>query len=143
MNIDPKKYRLGNLLREVESKQIIEVIGLKKETHTRTGFNEEIIKYENLIVEFSGSFPDGWQAEEILLTEDLLLKIGFIKKDNDLWCCYCFDGFCLSSNFELFLGNDSDLSYIKILTLSKLQNTYFELYSKELDLSALEIQPTP
>jgi len=134
---------LGNLLREVESKQIIEVIGLKKEIHTKTGFNEEIIDYENLTVEFSKSFPDGWQAEEVLLTEEVLLKIMFLKRNNGLWIYYNLGDFYLSSTFELFLGNDTDLSCIKILTLSQLQNIYFELKGKELDVSMFLIQPTP
>jgi len=137
MNVDPKKYRLGNLLREVNSGKIVEVIGLKKEIHQKTGFHEEPINYENLTVEVSGNFPDGWRLEEIPLTEEIILKIGLVKdnfRDKRYYCAQLVNPLAFGAPYVLSKPMDF---------VSEIQNFFFYNTGKELDVSALHPEPIP
>lgn len=56
------ELRLGNLFIERETQEVIHVTGLHKDQ-----------------IRFSGKFDQGWQAEPIPLTKELLVKFGCVK----------------------------------------------------------------
>lgn len=118
----PTNYRIGNLLLEKYSKEIIEVIGLNK---TQTIF--------------SGTFLAEWQAEPIPITEEWLLKFGFKKIKNTPWYReYRID----KKNIVSFDKDDKEYSYFnlssRLCTLKyvhQLQNLYFALTGAELTVA--------
>ena len=112
MNI--KEFRIGNLLQENNTKEIIEVLKLSK---------DELF--------LSGNFKREWQAEPIPLTEEWLLKFGF-KSDpyNDQ---YYLDDFKIECDktkgfLDLWVVN----CRVDLKTVHQLQNIYFALTGKEL-----------
>lgn len=111
-----QELRIGNLFIEETSNKIIEVIGLEK----------------NRII-FSGMFLNEWQLKPISLTEEWLLKFGYIQikgihrtysktKYNDNTTIY---------NYRDYLHQQTG---IKIEFVHQLQNLYFALTGEELML---------
>jgi len=152
MNVDPKKYRLGNLLREVNSGKIVEVIGLKKEIASRvTKFLELTVCDESITLEVSGNFTEGWRLEEIPLTEEILLKLGFVKDNTLDKIYYCpqtmrFDiinASALDGGFKFKAFRGSYILSEPILYISEIQNFFFCSAGKELDVSALKPETIP
>ena len=110
--MNTKELRIGNLFREKESEQIIEVIELSKDQIT-----------------FTGKFPYKWQAEPIETNEEDLLKLGFENGVDEM--TYCGKDFCVywrkfEGHFEIN-GEKYFKEYIH-----ELQNLLFALYGTEL-----------
>ena len=120
--IKSNELRIGNLFKDKHSNTIIEVIGLNKTQIT-----------------FSGSFNNKWQAEPIPLTEEILLKCGFEKRN------HIYDGvFYLLKIKDPNIKIKIDKTYtiiegIKTINhcknLHQLQNLYFVLTGKELNVN--------
>jgi hypothetical protein len=113
--INAKELRIGNLFQDKYSKAIIKVNGIT----------------ENDIF-FSGNFTKEWQAEPIPLTEEKLLKLGFIK--DEILGFYRND----KSNSTIIIDYDFicllGYSHVKLDYVHQLQNLYFDLNKKELKL---------
>lgn len=142
--MDPRYYRLGNLLREVNSDKIVEVIGLQKMREERiTPVSMPHVYYNKYSLEVSGSFEGEWQAEEIPITEELLFKIGGYSWDNKIMINHSID-FCEhpSKNGSLVCFIRS-FSHGQIKFLHQLQNLYFSLTGEELNVSVLNPEPIP
>ena len=115
--MEANELRLGNLFIEENSSKIISVIGLEK----------------NRIV-FDGIFLDKWQAKPITLTDEWLIKFGFIKTES-------FAYYNINSNLELinisnkyFRAHFMDKPIKKYIQyLHQIQNLYFELTGDELN----------
>lgn len=133
--MNPQHYRLGNLLREVNSGKIVEVIGLKIIEKTPIDTIRSL--------EVSGSFEGEWQAEEIPITQELLFKIGGCSWDNRIMINHSID-FCEhpSKNGSLVCFIRS-FSHGQIKFLHQLQNLYFSLTGEELNVSVLNPEPIP
>lgn len=143
--MNPTSYRLGNLLRETNTGKIVQVIGLK------------IYDTENTEIEVSGDFKGAWSLEEIPLTEEIFIKLGFEKfiegflfwfekeffeiifvtSDNEHLPNFIFSLGVGLQNEDPYYFNDSKT------TVSQLQNLYFSLTGEELDISALNPEPIP
>lgn len=138
--MDYRNYRLGNLLREVKSGKVIEVIGLKKSTEKLKFPTCNVTDFE---VEFSGSFPDGWQAEEIMLTPDVFLQLGFKPGNDKYYTVSYFKGLFgfWSNGREWFFSNCGTME--PIYYIHELQNIYFMYHREELNVSALNPEPIP
>lgn len=152
--INPKNYRLGNLLKEVDSGQIVEVIGVKKEIKKRISkyFENEIIE-EFFTIEVSGKYEGEWKLEEIPLTEEILLLLGFKKFNKNKYFhpeTTCFeiqntsglDGGFRAQAVRWVRGDGFSLS-TPILTVDRVQNYFFSATEKELNVSKLNVQPIP
>ena len=123
------ELRIGNLFIEQSSKEIISVIGLEK----------------NRVV-FSRMFLDKWQAEPIPLTEQWVLKLGFVF-DKFQYSCYFtrnqikikFNPYDLKNTFSfIFQGGEVDVMKYKQVELKyvhQLQNLYFSLTDIELTVA--------
>lgn len=121
--MDPKEYRIGNLLRDKVSKTLLEVIELTK---------EDIVTH---VIDRS-MFPlkDGWSLEPIPLTHEWLIKLGYTsdepilsekpsfyrKGNHKIWC-----------PFDQFLD---DYYRFEIKYVHQLQNLYFATQQEELKL---------
>jgi hypothetical protein len=143
MNIIPHSYRIGNLLRESGTRQVVEVIGLKKlkpKPHSN-----KFINFEEFVVEVSGNFEDGWRLEEILLTPDIFFALGF-KPGKDKFYNVSFFiglfGFWSDSGSKDWYWSNCGTS-LPIHYVSELQNVYFNYFKKDLDVSPLKPQPIP
>lgn len=139
--MDPRNYRLGNLLREVNSGKIVEVIGLEKSEETRHSPDANVLplKMINYKIEVSGSFPDRWQAEEIPISPDILEYLGFIVKNTMEGYAFYKQNLCfVHFNHEVFIWQNSKIEFIH-----QVQNIYFLIHGKELDVSSLKPKPIP
>lgn len=118
--MNTKEFRIGNILREKNSGELIQVVELNEET-----------------IIFSGSFDGDWQAEPIPLSEEVLLKVGFELKSQ--WFDYEKDGFRLGyiSDDVNFQIETSTGKVIDVKTLHHLQNLYFFNSGQELNTSGL------
>ena len=122
--IDPKELRIGNLIkaRDINQFRIDEIC---------------LSEYGEYIFRMYPAFPDKkscihlqvYMAEPIQLTEEILLKAGF-KKLNWGIVTYYNPLFELDSNF-VARGVDYNL---KVETVHQLQNLYFVLTGKELEI---------
>lgn len=115
--IDPKALRLGNQFREKYSQQIIEVMVISKD-----------------MILFSGNFVGFWQAEEIKLSNMVLLQAGFSRKVEMQLPVYQLGDFELyeDEGGMFYCGNEqTDLT---IRTFNQLQNLYFSIYNEEVRL---------
>ncbi|WP_162633281.1 hypothetical protein [Echinicola strongylocentroti] len=79
--MNPRELRIGNLFRDRQSGDIIEVVEL----------NENTITFDA-----GKCLESGWQAEPIALTEKLLPKLGFI------WCTGRHGEYYMHEQQELF-----------------------------------------
>lgn len=85
---------------------------------------------------FSGNYK---KFEHIPLTEDILLKCGFIVNNDNVsdihtWCDYVNDNIVICLPYFTYTSSDGDLE-IEIKSLHQLQNLYFALNQKELEVS--------
>lgn len=108
-----QELRIGNLFQEQKTKKIIEVIELSQEK-----------------IVFSGVFSAEWQAEPIPLTEEWLLKFGFIDFEKESFSYY------IENNGEIVLKKSGlDILYdYPIQYVHQLQNLYFDLTGEELSV---------
>jgi hypothetical protein len=122
--MDPKQYRVGNLLRDKVSKTLLEVIELTK---------EDIVTH--VIDRTMFPLKDGWGLEPIPLNDNLLLKFGFEQnwEDVDAFPTYHLESFVLDEKFQPidsgFKIADYDLQFVH-----ELQNFYFSIKNQELKL---------
>ena len=115
MNI--KEFRIGNLLQENNTKEIIEVLKLSK---------DELF--------LSGNFKREWQAEPIPLTEEWLLKFGLIYNDENYWELV---GAHISLEWDGMKDWDilcMDEWLMSLKYVHQLQNLYFALTGSELSI---------
>jgi hypothetical protein len=116
------ELRIGNLLRDKVSKTELEVVEL-----TENNITTKVID--------RSKFPlkDGWGLEYIPLTEEWLLKFGFIENEEHGY--FEFDRFIVAYNdlIDSFYLCDIDV-FVKIETVHHLQNLYFAIRNKELTL---------
>ena len=128
--MDSKHLRIGNLFQEKKTKEIIKVIELSQEK-----------------IVFTGMFSGEWQAEPIPLTEEWLLKFGFIRNQiNTISEVIDVSGNDKLLEFEvtemgldLWISSDKidealyfPVNYIKYV--HQLQNLFFSLCGEELQL---------
>lgn len=107
------ELRIGNLFIEEYSSKIIEVIGLEK-----------------IKITFSGLFLDKWQAKPIPLTEEWLVKFGFVKhKTTDIYPTFAKQMFNWNDGILYIIGYGF-MNHIK--HVHQLQNLYFALTGEEL-----------
>lgn len=141
--INPKHYRLGNLLRESGTGQIVEVIGIKKLKPKPT--SKIFVNVEEYEIEVSGHFPDRWQAEEIPLTKEIFTALGFHPGNDKFYNTSFFIGlfgFWSDSGSKDWYWSNCETS-LPIHYVSELQNVYFNYFKKELNVSNLNPQPIP
>lgn len=118
--MNSKELRIGNLFIEQHSEQIIKVIGITEKEIT-----------------FDGKFPYKWQALPIKLTEEYLIKLGFeIRIEVESQKYYWFDGLEIvwDELDNCFTYKRSLLKFTDISNVHQLQNLYFALTYKELNL---------
>lgn len=135
--MEADKLMLGNLFVEKNTfreglGEVIQVIGLK-ELFTENIVPKHMGKVtENFEVEFSGDFPEGWQAVPIKITDGILAQLG-IKKDGPK---RYVNGFRLFYNewhgFHYWDYRISKEEPIKIEYVHELQNIYFYLKGEHL-----------
>lgn len=114
--INTREFRIGNLLIEKKSGQIIEVINISQKH-----------------VSFSGQFKAGWKAEPIPLTEEWLLRFGFEKMD-ETW--YTHKNYNLELDERGFWLSFQTLQLSEIINfVHQLQNLNFALTKQELKLN--------
>ena len=120
--MDAHKLRIGNLFQEQNTKEVIMVTELSQ-----------------FKIGFSGSFKGEWQAKPIPLTEEWLLKLGF-EKTKENFCTYDLSKISIympSIYYEE--GRTYFNSWVIIEkspeTVHQLQNLFFCLCGKELELS--------
>ena len=107
------ELRIENLFIEEYSSTIIKVIGLEKNKIT-----------------FSGLFLDKWQAKPIPLTEEWLVKFGFVKhKTTDIYPTFAKQMFNWNDGILYIIGYGF-MNHIK--HVHQLQNLYFALTGEEL-----------
>lgn len=121
------EFRLGNLLKEVRSGQIVEVIGLKKFPGDVNNKTE---------IEVSGNFEEGWQAQKIPLTKDhfkshrLRFHLGV-----DMTGEYYMKGnlriHLIDERFVFYFGPRPE-EHIQIVYLHDIQNLYMDVNRCEL-----------
>ena len=115
------ELRLGNLFIDEKTKTIINVIGLTEQYIT-----------------FSGHFKNHWQAKPIEITEEWLLKFGFISYGK-LNPTYRLNPFIVELsilgkhyNFRKIMNKEESVLLKEIKYVHQLQNIYFSLTEKEL-----------
>ena len=127
MELQAHELRIGNLFQEQNSKEIIMVTELSQ-----------------FKIGFSGSFKGNWQAEPIPLTEEWLLKFGFLDTTGVDYIYHVDLDFKLiiipASDFypQIDKADDSgwkSVSLNKIKYVHQLQNLYFALTGEELKLN--------
>lgn len=126
--VDNEKYhpKLKNIPLEVSG--ISECIGLDNEKTYSIGL-KHINHNPNTYYETYSQFIKFIKPVE--LTEDLLLKCGFVKKDN---YCFYYNGIRLIPIRDLYLrGNFPIRADIKYL--HQLQNLYYALTGQELEIN--------
>ena len=116
------ELRIGNLFIEEISREVIKVIEISKSKIT-----------------FTGEFTGKWQAKSIPLTEEWLLKFGFIKVEHIDGCSLSKDGVNIGllglNNTEFcFNAHVSDGSAVFIKHVHQLQNLFFSLTGEELTI---------
>lgn len=125
------EFRIGNILRDRVTGSLLIVSDLSE---------ADVIFY--VVDRNKFPLPDGWQAEPIPLTPEVLVKCGFVKLKLD-------NGFYYEkylNNKETFLFSDNILSYgilgvsqyewsacDHIESLHQLQNLYHALTGEELN----------
>lgn len=145
--MDPRNYRLGNLLREVKTGKIVEVIGLTKELEERiTPIDMPSEYYDKYSLEVSGNFEGEWQAEEIPITKDILIKLGFYGGDKVLGkrdSPFIFKPHPNPVRHEIMMCFIFGFSIPNIKYLHEFQNLTHLLTGEHLDVSALNPEPIP
>lgn len=117
MELNAHELRIGNLFQEQKTKEIIMVTELSIDK-----------------IGFSGLFEKGWQAEPIILTEEFLIKLGFVKKDEGYGILTSMKQAVLISfgNHNCAINGLSFNNPIKYV--HQLQNLFFALIGEELEL---------
>lgn len=114
--MEASKLMLRNLFLEKNSREIIQIIGLKESTSMKQ--SDEI--------EFSGNFPEGWKAVSLPISDNLLFELGF-KKDGPMYYHY-------NRKFRFFKNDHLGYHYwdhkkseqaIKLNFIHEVQNVYF------------------
>lgn len=139
--IEANELRIGNLFQDEITKEILRVSEIKTETGE---VNEKPIVFFHVLNREKFPLPEGWKATPIILTEEILLKLGFNDADykkgyigkefksnlildfvltkpkhlGDWLDCYVFE-----------LGNHR---IVPIKYLHELQNFYFAITKQEL-----------
>jgi hypothetical protein len=122
------QFRLGNLLQDGVSKTLLKVIEVSEKDLTTYVIDRSMFPLEK-----------GWFTDPIPITEEWLLKLGFITSDWDN-----------NSSFRLMIGNNEytmvfrkenslvceigDLFVKDVLYVHQLQNIYFSLTGEELTI---------
>lgn len=121
--INPKDFRIGNILQDQLTGKHLIVADLSK---------------ENIFFDIHGQdqqpLPEGWQAVPIPITPELLLKCGFVwQKSIHLWK-HIQIGCCLFLNDSECMSDLDDCSFKrpKLSSLHQLQNLFFALSGVEL-----------
>ncbi len=127
--IQANELRIGNLLRDKVSKTELKVIEL-----TEKG----IVTY---VIDRS-KFPlkSDWGLEPIQLTEEILLKCGFVQCENEFWYQKNIISISPSVGTYEIQGSKLSLSVMRenpIRYLHQLQNLYFALTNEELTFNNL------
>ena len=117
MEIKVKELRIGNLLKDKYSNEIIKVNGITESD-----------------IFFTGNFTKEWQAEPIEITEEWLLKFGFkeTKEDKKIkWFT--------KNRLDIVLGEDNFIVFDHLVLkhlkyIHQLQNLHFALTQRELNV---------
>jgi hypothetical protein len=108
--IQPNKVRIGNIFKEEYTEKLIRVIEIRQKSIT-----------------FSEKFRGKWQANPIELTDDILLKCGFVDNKINLGL----------NNFHVTtygLATYGNVGFV-CMYLHQLQNLYFVITGKELEVN--------
>ena len=132
--IQANELRIGNLIRDKESRHIVEVLAIDKAPEDSSVYVRAFDFIGRYI--FESELLEGWLTP-IKITEKRLLNCGFVKGEyKETYTDYTFDGYRLineGNKYEfLIYGSSVILSEIKYI--HELQNIYFILSKKELDL---------
>ena len=114
--MQPNKVRIGNIFKEEYTEKLIKVIEIRQKSIT-----------------FSEKFRGKWKANPIELTEDILLKCGFVNYEifKNTWAYNGIELYILNGIISFELMNNS----LEIKYLDQLQNLYFALTGKELEVN--------
>jgi hypothetical protein len=124
----PEEFRLGNYAQDQETKAVLECVHLNSALKPNIGFK----------VVDRNKYPlkDGWQAEPIPLSEDVLIKwCGFVKPQNrdcvirgriQVWkqMCYLIEEDTMKAHWIP----------VKLEHLHQLQNLVYAIEGKELEV---------
>jgi hypothetical protein len=131
----PTEFRIGNLLEEKLTGTLLKVVDINE-----SGFATYVIDRSKY------PMTDGWQAQPIPLTPELLEKCGFVRsQDEDENSLTLVNG---RKTFKWVEGNDGDYFLIyqtdcgldyntafELEHLHELQNLYFPLTGEELEIN--------
>lgn len=112
------ELRIGNVLKEKYSGDLLIVIELTKQRIT-----------------FDYQTTEKWQSEPIELTEEILLKCGFVKDEFDNWENETRLGLYKPEEFDGYLSIWGDSTVGECNYLHQLQNLYFALTGQELEIN--------
>ena len=126
--MEANTLRIGNLLQD-QFGNLLKVIELTEKSIVTSVIDRS--KYP---------LPDGWKAQPIPLSEDILLKLGFEKDEYDIErpMYYTFKGFRLNCNVGFLTLNNSnelaDFKPIELKFLHQIQNLFHSLTGEELTI---------
>jgi len=138
--MNAKELRIGNLIKLTDTGEIITVTGIMQDSHGVKVFG----------ITSDGTYCNPWieNCEPITLTEDWLIRSGFVKDNND-----DFDDFIYEKNMVYIFQHKYNLSSFNYPNLMKygdlneykcatpiyyvhqLQNLYFALTGSELEIN--------
>lgn len=126
--IQANELRIGNLLQCSLTKALLRVTDISE-----TGFTTYVIDRSKY------PLPDGWSAQGIPLNEYILLKCGFVceTKNKGLeseFKVYINGEFVFNTSHKSFWWRNSKI-FIQPKYLHQLQNLYFALTGKELEVT--------
>lgn len=121
------EYRIGNIAHDEVSGALMRICELNEENELVVGYVIDRSKFP---------LPDGWKLRPIPLTEEWLLKFGFIKMD---WTenenCYEKSFVLQKDDKEGYNLMDNDVATLQQFKyVHQLQNLYFALTGEELTL---------
>ena len=128
--IDARELRIGNYVNVPILKQCPFRIDSIEHLHPRDNFGKFGMYYD----EFPNGHPLTWYLKDLTpipLTEEWLVRFGF-EKINTTWYAYKGGNFRLNISFDVEWANN--WMGIRLKHVNSLQNLYFALTGKELEL---------
>ena len=117
-----EELRIGNIIKFSESDEIFLAYEIMPSGFRVRNKNED-------------TWIEEWQFEGIEITQDWLVKFGFLKMNSTWWTCYKNTNFRMSISFDLELSGN--WTGIRIKYVHQLQNLFYALTGEELSLSGI------
>lgn len=144
--IDIKELRIGNYIKSVDDNIIVRVEELCEHDNTICAENDDMRCFYPIDRKSVDPLEEGCYYEPIPLTEDLLLRCGFKINKNNNYILSWSENYCMKFKhieFEIvdndvfcsfWIGDGKNKMLLDIQYLHQLQNLYFALTGKELEV---------